>query len=288
MKSQIHELKNLTTVKMSKSNKTIRSMAAMMAIFFAVAATSCQKENEISPATPTPTPVIPVTPAVSTKPTFILTTENGSSVRKQVYLYDVQGKLTKYESLSSASTSDSVSLANNSMAFFRHGSATVSQVLTLNADKTFKSLFFGDSQIDFANNQAQLRQMQRLNAVGSTVGIAEFVYSGNNLITIGPEIRIDINYYNNLPYQKGINEIPFGLKPIKFYKILEMENATSTVLYNKLISQAIIAYGGSRFETHDYTYVFDNNNRVTEINEIITTTTPTSTSQRILSSIVSY
>lgn len=273
-----------------KTNKTIRSIVAMMVIFFAVTATSCQKETEITPAAPqNPTaPVIPVTPAVSMRPTFILTTENGSAVRKQVYQYDAQGKLTKYESLASVNTSDSVSVANNRLGFFRHGSANVSQVLVLNTDKTYKSLFFSSSQVDFENNQNKLSRILQTRTDGSVSAVAGFSYTGNNLSSMGSEISISVNYYNNLPYQKGINEIPVALKPLKYYKLLEQENATSTILYDKLIRQVILQLSTSRFETHDFSYTFDSNNRVTQITDTVTITTATASAQKVFVSTVSY
>lgn len=272
---------------------SIRSIVAMTVIFFAVTATSCKKESEIAPANPTtPTapviPTTPVTPTVSMKPVNIITTENGSAVRKQIYGYNAQGKLVKYESLAGINASDSVALATNSIAFHRHGSSNAIQVLTFNSDKTFKSLFFGNSQIDFVNNQTQLSQLQQTRADGSILTGAEFAYIGNNLNSMSAEIRININYYSNLPYQKGINEIPVALKPIKFYKLLEQENATATVLYTKLIHQVIIQSSASRFETHEFTYVFDTNNRVTQITDTITTTTSSTSSQKVLVSTVAY
>ncbi|MFN8295463.1 MAG: hypothetical protein U0T69_04670 [Chitinophagales bacterium] len=276
-----------------KTNKTIRSIVAMMVIFFAVTATSCKKENEITPETPqAPTapgvPNTPVIPAVSMKPVSIITTENGSAVRKQVYNYNAQGKLIRYESLAGANASDSVVPSNNSIAFFKHGSSDAIQVLTLNTDKTFKSLFLRTSQADFVNNQNQLNLIQQTRPDGSILTAAEFAYVGNNLNAIGGEIRININYYNNLPYQKGINEIPVIVKPIKFYKLMEQENITTTLLYNKLIHQVIIQSSASRFETHEFTYVFDSNNRVTQITDVITVTTSTSSAQKVLVSTVSY
>lgn len=267
---------------------TIRSIVAMMVIFFAVTATSCKKESEITPTSPT-APVIPptpVTPAVSLKPVSIITTENGAAIRKQIYEYDAQGKLTKYESTGSG-LSDSVLVRENNVSFKTPGSNNINQSLVFNADKTFKALFSAIDQIDFENNQTRLSRMTkaRPNSTPLTVGL--FNYINDNLSTIGSEIRIDISYHDNLPYQKGINEIPVGLKPIKFFKIMEMENATSTVLYSKLIRQIIMDFGNRR-ELHDYTYTFDANNRVIQIRDTQTIVTSTSSVQRIFISSVLY
>lgn len=279
-------LNKIKTEKM-KTNTTIRSIVAMMVIFFAVTTTSCKKEENITPTAPVLpiTPTVPVTPAVSMKPSFISTAENGITVRKQVYKYDLQGKLTSYESR--GTSSDSVLIFNNNVVFKATNATVVGQNLLFNVDKTFKSLFLPNSQIDFSNNQTKLSRMiqPRLNNTPITLG--EFAYSGNNLVTIGAEIRIDINY-NNLPYQKGINEIPVLLKPIQYYKIMEMENATTTVLYDKLIDNVILNSGGGRIETHQYSYVFDANNRVTKITNTVTKTTATTSTQKVFVSIITY
>ena len=269
---------------------SIRSIVTMLVIFFAVAATSCNKDNEITPTTP-PVPVIPptpVAPAISLKPIFIETKENGNTIRKQSYAYDSQGKLAKYESSTGvASTSDSVLVRQNNVSFKTPGSNTINQSLTFNADKTFDALFSATDQIDFENNQTKLSRMKkaRPNSTPLTVGV--FNYTNNNLSSFGAEISININYHDNLPYQKGINEIPIALKPIKFFKIMEMENTTTSVLYSKLIRQVILDFGNRR-ELHDYTYTFDTNNRVTQIRDTQTTVTSTSSVQKVFISSVSY
>ncbi|MCC6582664.1 MAG: hypothetical protein IT271_03085 [Chitinophagales bacterium] len=269
---------------------SIRSIVTMLVIFFAVATTSCNKDTEIAPTVP-PVPVIPptpVAPAISLKPIFIETKENGNTIRKQSYAYDSQGKLTKYESSTGvASTSDSVLVRQNNVSFKTPGSNTINQSLTFNADKTFDALFSATDQTDFENNQTKLSRMTKARPNSTPLNVGVFNYTNNNLSSIGAEIRIDINYHDNLPYQKGINEIPIALKPIKFFKIMEMENTTTSVLYSKLIRQVILDFGNRR-ELHDYTYTFDANNRVTQIRDTQTTVTSTSSVQKVFISSVSY
>lgn len=266
---------------------SIRSIVAMMVIFFAVTASSCQKETEIAPTTPT-TPVVPNTPVVSLKPTAIITTENGNAVRKETYRYDAQGNLSKYESSTGiASSSDSVFVRQNNVTFKTPGSNNINQSLTYNPDKTFRSLFSATDQIDFQNNQTKLSRITKAVPNSTPVTLAVFNYTNNNLSSMVSEIRVDINYHDNLPYQKGINELPVALKPIKFYKLMEMENTTSTILYNKLIRQVILDFGGRR-ELHDYTYTFDANNRVIQIQDTQTIVTNTSSSQKVFVSTITY
>jgi hypothetical protein len=267
-----------------KTNQTIRSIVSMMVIFFAVTTTSCKKEENITPVIP-PTQIAP---AISLKPIFIETKENGNIIRKQSYAYDAQGKLTKYESSTDvASSSDSVLVRQNNVAFKTPGSNTINQSLTFNTDKTFDALFSATDQTDFENNQTKLSRMTKARPNSTPLTLGVFNYTNDNLSTIGAEIRIDISYHDNLPYQKGINEIPVGLKPIKFYKIMEMENATSTVLYNKFIRQVIMDFGNRR-ELHDYTYTFDANSRVTLIRDTQTTVTSTTSDQKVFISTVLY
>lgn len=272
-----------------KKSTTIRSTATMMLIFFAVAITSCKKESDITPTTPTAPviPTTPVTPALSVKPVSIVTTANGISVRKQIYEYDAQGKLLKYMSIDRILGLDSVLLRSNNVSFKTTESANIAQSLTFNADKTFKALFSSADQTDFENNQTKLSRMikARPNSTPLTLGV--FNYTNNNLSSIRAEIGIDINYHDDLPYQKGINEIPIAQKPLRFYKIMEMEDATSSFLYGKLIRQVILDFGNRR-ELHDYAYTFDANNRVTQIRDTQTTVTSNSSAQKIFVSEVSY
>ena len=277
-----------------KKVTTSRSIVALMVIFFAVATSSCKKEDTITPGNPpAPTgpavPTVPVTPAVSMKPRFITTTENGRTIRKEEYKYDTQGKLTSYATANPTTGEDSVLVFANSVSFKRQGSNVVSQVLVFNTDKTFKSLFGAADQINFNNDQTRLSNMIKISSNGgSNTSAGEFAYSSDNLSSISAEVRIDINYDNSLPYQKGINEIPVVFKPLSNFKVMEQENATATMLYSKLIKQVIITSSRSTFETHNYSYVMDENNRVTKITEVITNTTASTSSQKTRVKSIAY
>ncbi|MFN8282762.1 MAG: hypothetical protein U0U67_06075 [Chitinophagales bacterium] len=268
---------------------TTRMMIAMFAFVFAAATTSCQKEENVSPTPNTPQapaiPVTPVTPSVSMKPRFIITSESGTTTRKESFVYDSQNKLVKYESSSATAGLDSVLFTGNSV-IFKSGSGS-SQFLFLNTDKTFKSLFLRTDETTFENNQNNLTLMKKIRPGNTPLVVGEFDYTSNNLTKIGAEIRIDINYFNDLPYQKGINEIPVALKPIKFYKVMEIENTTSTILYSKMIRQIIIDFG-NRKELHDYAYTFDANNRITQIRDTQTFVTSSSSTQKVVISAITY
>jgi len=277
-----------------KTNQKIRSMIALALIIFAASTTSCKKEDDVRPNNTTPVaPIIPVTPpivtpAVSMKPVVLLTTQNGVLIRKQQYQYEANGNLKRYISTEN-NVSDSVVISSDlaSVDFRMHTSSSLRNTLQLNTDKTFKSLTFGSTQINFVNSQTKLASMTQFRANGTSFTAAQFQYSNNNLSAIGAEARFDFNYYDNLPYQKGINEMPILLKPIQFYKVMELENATTTTLYNKLLRQAIIDFG-SRKELHAYEYVMDANNRVTQITDTITNVTSTTSTQKVLITSVSY
>ena len=275
-KKLINNLK-LTTMKNTTTN---RMMMAMIAVIFAVATTSCKKENDVAP-NPNPSvntpPNVPVTPpvALSAKPKFILTKQNGSTIRKEVYKYDAQGKLTTYESHSLGSEVDSAIMLINGVLYKRNTPTASSFVqLKLNTDKTFDVLVNATFQANFQNNGAKLLSASQNNAAGTATRIADFTYVNNNLSQMKTEVaKYDINYFNDLPYQKGINEIPKNIKPITLFKVMEQESATTTILYSKLIRNVIISRGSQVIETHDYTYVLDANNRVTKITDLITDTT---------------
>ncbi len=265
--------------------RTFRSIVAMMVIFFAVSATSCKKESEITPDNGVNTPIAPTAPVVSVKPRIITTTENGSTVRSQLYEYDSQGKLIRYSSKNATSV-DSVILSANSVAFKKQ-SSNVNQVLSFNPDKTFKSLFSATSQINFVNTQTQLGSIALINSSGASTTQGNFNYTVGNLTAINSEATINFNYYDNLPYQKGINELPILFKPIQFYKVMEQEQATATTLYNKLLRNSILDLG-SRQELHEYVYAFDANNRVTKITDTFTKITSGTSTQKVSVSTITY
>jgi hypothetical protein len=256
-----------------KTTQPFRTITALILVLFTITVSSCKKESA-------------VTPEVSFKPTKIITTENGATIRIQRYMYDAQGKLANYESIGNG-TSDSVLIRAGSIAFKRPGNTEVSQVLTFNADQTFKAIFSASEQTDFVNNQTKLSRITKARPNNTPLSLGVFNYTNDNLNSMISEIRLDISYHNDLPYQKGINEIPVVFKPIQFYKIMEQENTTTMQLYSKLIKSIMLDFG-NRQERHDYTYTFDAEDRVTEINELVTIITPASTNLLELISTVSY
>jgi hypothetical protein len=185
-----------------KTNKTIRSRVAMMVILFAAAATGCKKESEITPGNGINTPPVnPVATAVSTKPRSIITSENGTDLRKQIYEYDAQGKLTKYES--TGTSSDSVLVNGNSVTFKRPGSNNAVLVLTFNPDKTFKASFTANTQFDFINNQSKLSRMTQASPNNIPATDAVFNYTNNNIGSMASEIRVELDYFDNPAIPKG-------------------------------------------------------------------------------------
>lgn len=282
---------NPSSIKQTKMKTGIqfRNMAAVAVVVFAALVSACKK-NEIAPVTPpssgTP-PVVAQPPTVNAQPRVISTVENGVTIRTQTYEYDSQGNLTRYAS-KSGNVVDSVLIRSNNVAFKLANASTIAASLLFNTDKTFKTFFLSSDQIDFENNQTKLARMTKPGANNTPVTLGIFTYTNSNLSKIGAEITIDINYYENLPYQKGINELPTTFKPLKFYKVMELENTTSTILYNKLIRQVIIGLGTANVKTHQYSYSFDANNRVTGITEVITSTNNSSTTQTTKVSTISY
>ncbi len=277
-----------------KTNKTIRRMAAIMGILFAAAATGCQKESEITPnpGSGGTTPPV-VTPVSVPKPREITTVMNGITTRIQSYTYDSRGKLSIYVSKNITSV-DSVILQPNrvSMITSRNNGTRLNLLLTLNADKTYKrfdalsSLSTPGEHAAFNNTQFKIDSITQ---PGINFPLAKFDYISNNLNGIQTEVqKINVNYSNNLSYQKGINEIPFSHNPVKYFKLLEQENATTTHLYSKMIQQVIINNGAGRFELHDLVYEFDGQNRVSKITDTITFTTSSSSVQKIAVSTITY
>ncbi len=273
-----------------KTIKTIRSMAAIAAVLFAATLAGCKK-TEIAPIAPppvnnTPPPTV-VVPAINTKPRFIITTENGSNVKSQAYEYDSQGKLIRFFSKNTTSV-DTVIINSNNVIFKTQRNSGVSiQKLFLNTDKTMKNLFSDNIEIQFENNQNKIRRLTQSVDNRSFNNVAGLDYTNNSLSSINAEAVLSFNYYNDLPYQKGINELPTAFKPFQYYKVLEQEQATTSLLYNKLLKQALMN-AGTRRELHNYVYTFDADNRVIKITDTITISVGGSSVQKTQESIISY
>ncbi|MBK9330779.1 MAG: hypothetical protein IPM95_16095 [Sphingobacteriales bacterium] len=273
-----------------KTVNQIRSMAAIAAVIFTATLSGCKK-TEVAPVTPppvnnTPPPVV-VQPSVNTKPRFITTTENGSTIKSQAYEYDSQGRLIRFFSKNTTSV-DTVIINFNVVLFKSERNSGVSiQKLFLNGDKTMKNLFTSNIEVQFENNQNKISRLAQSVDNGPFNNIAGLDYTNNNLSSITAEAVLSFNYYNDLPYQKGINEPPTAFKPFQYYKVLEQEGATTSVLYNKLLKQSVLN-AGIRREQHDYIYTFDSDNRVTKISETITITIGSSSTQKIHENIIAY
>jgi hypothetical protein len=265
-------------------------MAAIAAVIFAATLSGCNK-TEVAPVTPppvnnTPPPVV-VPPAINTKPRFITTTENGSTIKSQAYEYDSQGKLTRFFSKNTTSVDTVIINANVVIFKIERNSGVSIQKLFLNADKTMKNLFSSNIEVQFENNQNKISRLAQRVDNGSFNNIAGLDYTNNNLSSINAEAVLSFNYYNDLPYQKGINELPTAFKPFQYYKVLEQEQATSSLLYGKLLRQALLN-AGTRRELHNYAYTFDSDNRVIKITDTITITVGSATTQKTQESIISY
>jgi len=282
-----------------KTTNQIRSMATVMVLLFVVTATGCQKENEITPnpgTGVTPPPVVsPPAPAVVPKPREITTITDGVVSRIQTYTYDSQEKLSIYVSKNETSV-DSVIMQSDQQVSFRtvrNNGSKQNVVLSLNANKTYKRMDLLSPVTGGVADQAVINNTQfRIDSImqpRTGLPLGKFNYISNNLNAIQTEVqRINVNYFNNLPYQKGINEILLPSTPLKYYKLLEQEDITTTHFFDKLMQQVIINIGSGRFELHDYSYEFDNENRVTKITDAITFTTSGSSVRKIAVSTITY
>jgi hypothetical protein len=264
MKSQIHELKNLTTEKMSKTNKTIRSMATMMSIFFVVAATSCKKENVITPDA--------AASGVSFKPKSIVTTQDGISgnSRVQTYEYDSQNKLTKFVCVS-GTTKDSLVLTTDGIGFIRkvNGAVRTKEFLSFNPDKSLKELTSSSNSglitltPSFLAFPGSPRTLAGLSNGTISLGLS---YLDNNLRRIDMNTEnVSYTYYNNLGFQKGINELQVESTALLYHKLAEQENMTSYSLFSKLLHTVTAKDGNTVRRVDTYNYVLDEQGRVSTV-----------------------
>ncbi|MFN8295466.1 MAG: hypothetical protein U0T69_04685 [Chitinophagales bacterium] len=248
-----------------KTNKTIRSIVAMMVIFFAVSTTSCKKESEISPANNN-------TPTVSFKPKSIVTTKDGDpgNFRLQTYEYNNQNKLTKFVSVS-GSTKDSLVLIADGIGFIRKNNAAVrtKEFLSFNPDKSLKELSVSSSSglislspvfVALPNSNSTL-----VNLANANINIG-FSYLDGNLRTLSVDQEsVSYTYYNNLPFQKGINELQVESTALMYHKLAEQENMTNYSLFSKLLHTVTATDRGVVRRVDTYNYVMDEHGRVVTI-----------------------
>ena len=260
-----------------KNTTTIRRMMATIAIIFAVATTSCKKENEVTPNNNGNQNNN--TPAVSMKPKNITTIENGATVRTQTYQYDAQKKLTKYSS-SEQNVIDELLINNDGISVTRTQQNVLKQTerVIFNADKSLRQIvstsdnstskFFGDfSTIDNSGISALTSIINENLALNQSIG---FGYTEGNLTAIGAGTdRVAFTYFNNLTFQKGINELPVSAMSLRYHKIIEQEDMASYKFSSKLISTITVTNGAVIKIIRSFVYTQDAQGRVTNIFESI-------------------
>ncbi len=252
-----------------KTLNSIRSMAAIAAVIFAIAATGCQKENEITPNNnPTTT--------VSFKPKSIVTTKVGNpeAVRTQTYEYDGNNKLLKFLSVS-GTTRDSLFFTSEGMGFIRRvrGDVQTKENLRFNPDKSLKELSSSSSSglirltPDFIALPGSSNTLSALRDANHHIG---FSYLDGNLKSISVNTEgVNFTYYNNLGFQKGINEIPVESTALMYHKLAEQEGMTNYSFSSKLIHTITATDGGVVRRINTFSYVQDTNGRVTTIFETV-------------------
>lgn len=211
---------------------------------------------------------------------IVTTNSNRTVVQTQTYNYDGRN-FGIYVCSNSLGTDTVVRSGWNQVRFWIQSDAAQlrSQSLFVNStDRNLGGLSIGTlgSYVAFNHSHNLLTQ-----ANGSYRGLqtvqTKFTYSGNNVVGISNDFhKTTISYYTNLPYQPGINSISSDLAPIRYFKLLETANITSTVLYDKLIKKVTVVNSNGTTNTFDYSYTLNSKNQVTQIVETITQKTSTS------------
>jgi hypothetical protein len=267
-----------------QTNNQFRSGIALLAFAFAALATACTQSdgNEAIP---------PVDPSISIRPARIITLENGIEIRRQDYQYKPDGKLRMYISHAEQDI-DTVILQSNGMEIRRkRGSDLVREFLFLNADKAYANFRTTESGVsfDFENSGNHLSRIFKSGPNAFQTLIAQTTYENGSLAGIlSEDTEIRITYYNELPYQKGVNELPTEFSAFTYYKIAESEMLTSTLFYNKLIREYSIIENGILEDKHEYAYTFDNLGRVMEIDQVIRRFDGPATTTRTLKHRITY
>ncbi len=245
-----------------------KMMMAMIAFVFAATTTSCKKESGIIPSTPTPT--------VSLKPKSIVTTEDGVAgvFRTQTYEYDSRNHLTKFVSVS-ATTKDSLIFNSAGIGFLRMVNGTIrsKELLKLNSDKSLRQLVISGNSSTLVLTPLFTDlpgSPNTLTSLSDASNLIEFTYLDKNLRSINVNTEsVSYTYYDNIRYQKGINEIQSESTALLYHKIAEQEDMINYSLFSKLIHTVTIKLGNDVKKIVTYNYVLDEQGRVTKIFETI-------------------
>ena len=249
---------------------------AIIAVIFAAIITSCKKENEVTPnGNQNNTPVV-----VNEKPLSIITRDlsNNRIVIEERFTYQ-NNQLVKYVKKSADEIDSVIVFQSASQNGFQDFSTFASlptsvQTLFLSSDKQMHdfttsnngitgNFAISNSTISNVVNSANAQRFLIKDAVYENDNIKSFVVNGIGVDTV------KVTYDESLGYKKGINELPITFNAMRFFKLLELNNMTSTKMYSKLI-KFITKKTNKRtnnFTTHQFSYTFDAKGRIATITD---------------------
>lgn len=212
--------------------------------------------------------------SLGTRFRYIVTSNsNGVVIRTQTYNYygtSFSSYLNSYMS-PLGEQYDTVARSNSNQMNILRTNLQPQCISISSTDRRMLSMTIGTTgaSVAFTQNQYLLKQAtQYFRGVQGTQ--TNFTYTGKNVTTIeNPFSKATISYYTDLPYQKGINMIPWDMDPIRYFKLMELSGFCSTILYENLIKKVVVMNSSGTF-TYDYKYSFNSNKEVTQITEIIT------------------
>jgi hypothetical protein len=243
-----------------KAIQHIGRAAAMFTLAFAPLLGGCSKTEPGPPGNA-------IIDVVSLKPSSIITTKNGEEISREIYQYRL-GALTHYIRLLPGET-DSMVLLGDSVQYRRiFASHSTREMLLLNNNKTFQRYRTGSlagTEFVFQNRIFELNRVLIERPDSGPELMMLFEYSDQRILSYTLyNSNTTISYYDDLPYQKGINELPVANTALLIHKILEQENATSMRLYDKLFRETEMQSGPFGKRT-TYSYEFDEHQRVKTI-----------------------
>jgi hypothetical protein len=254
---------------------TNRMMIAIIAVIFATTFTSCKKENEVAPNgnSNNNTPA-----AVNEKPLSIITKDASNRIILEEKFTYANNNLVKYVA-KSANRTDSIIvfqsanqngykniisdrnfsiqpqtmfLSNDKqMHDFNTTNTAVTNNFVINTNSTIKNV------VNSANNQQFLIKFAQY----ENGNISSFIVNGIGVDTV------KVTYDESVGFKKGINELPVSFAPFKLFKVLELNNMTTTLMYSKLIKMVTLKNNKptNNFTVHQYDYTLDSKGRISTI-----------------------
>ena len=259
-----------------KNTTTNRMIMAITAVIFAATITSCKKENDITPNSNSNQNN--TLTGVNEKPVSIITRDaNNRIILEEKFTY-ANNNLVKYVAKSANRTDSVIVFQSASQNGYKNIIADRNfsiqpQTMFLSSDKqmhdfnttntavTNNFVINSNSTIKNVVSSTNSQQFLIKNAQYENGNISSFIVNGIGIDTV------KVTYDESVGFKKGINELPVNFAPFKLFKVLELNNMTTTLMYSKLIKMVTLKNNKltNNFTVHQYDYTLDSKGRIISI-----------------------